>query len=74
MVKPEDAERLTGFIRGGISPFGQKRKNITILDQDAMQLPEILVSGGRRGFSVGVNPNDLVKSLNALVGAIADPE
>ncbi len=51
MVKPEDAERLTGFIRGGISPFGQKEK-ISLFRPDAMQLPEILVVVEDEVFSV----------------------
>ena len=74
MVKPEDAERLTGYVVGGISPFGQKRRNITILAASAMTLPEILVSGGRRGFSVGVKPQDLIAALGALTGDITEPQ
>ena len=74
MVKPEDAERLTGFVCGGISPFGQKKRTITIVADTALNLKEMLVSGGRRGFSVGVNPTDLIKALGAKTGAITDPE
>ena len=74
MVKPEDAERLTGYVVGGISPFGQKRRSITILSASAMTLPEILVSGGRRGFSVGVKPQDLISALGALTGDITEPQ
>ena len=73
-VKPEDAERLTGYVVGGISPFGQKRRNITILAASAVNLPEILVSGGRRGFSVGVKPQDLIAALGALTGDITEPQ
>lgn len=72
MVKPQDAERLTGYVCGGISPFGQKKRTITVIAQDALALPEILVSGGRRGLSVGINPNDLVKALNAKSGEITE--
>ncbi len=72
MVNPQDAERLTGYVCGGISPFGQKKRTLTILSDTAMELPEILVSGGKRGVSVGINPKDLVESLNASVGDITE--
>ncbi|MGN0894577.1 MAG: aminoacyl-tRNA deacylase [Succinivibrio sp.] len=68
VAPPADATRITGYVIGGVSPFGQKRRTITLLCDSALMFDEILVSGGRRGFSVGVNPNDLVKSLNATVG------
>ncbi|MGN1281644.1 MAG: Cys-tRNA(Pro) deacylase [Succinivibrio sp.] len=72
VASPADATRITGYVIGGVSPFGQKRKTVTLLCQSAMQFDEIIVSGGRRGFSVGVNPNDLVKALNATVGDFLD--
>ena len=68
VATPNDATRITGYVIGGVSPFGQKRRTLTLLSESAMQFDEILVSGGRRGLSVGVNPNDLVKVLNATVG------
>ena len=54
VADPASAQRITGFVIGGVSPFGQKRRTLTLLSQSAMQYEEILVSGGRRGFSVGV--------------------
>ncbi|MGN1392912.1 MAG: Cys-tRNA(Pro) deacylase [Succinivibrionaceae bacterium] len=72
MVKPSDAERLTGYVCGGISPFGQKKRTITIVSDTVNNLSEMLVSGGKRGLSVGLAPSDLVKVLNAKVGAITD--
>ncbi len=74
MVKPQDAERLTGYVCGGISPFGQKKRTMTLLAANAVNLPEILVSGGRRGLSIGINPQDLINSLDAKIGDITDPE
>ena len=68
IATPQDAMRVTGFVIGGVSPFGQKRKTLTLLCESAMQFDEILVSGGRRGLSVGVSPADLVKVLDAKVG------
>ncbi len=68
VADPASAQRVTGFVIGGVSPFGQKRRTLMLLSQSAMQYDEILVSGGRRGFSVGVKPADLVKVLDAKVG------
>ena len=74
MVKPADAERLTGYVCGGISPFGQKRRTITLVSDRALVLTEMLVSGGQRGFSVGLPPDVLVKVLDAKTGDITDDQ
>lgn len=71
---PQTATRITGFVVGGISPFGQKRKTLTILHESALLQDEILVSGGRRGLSIGITPQILVSSLNAIVGDVEDPQ
>ena len=55
---------------GGISPLGQRTHHKTVLDESALQYDEILLSGGKRGFSVGVNPNDLLKVLDAVAAPI----
>ena len=73
MASPADVTRVTGFIIGGVSPFGQKRRTRVLLAQSALQFDEILVSGGRRGFSVGVAPQDLIAVLEATVGDFLDP-
>lgn len=72
MVDPKVAEKLTGYVVGGISPFGQKKQVKTIIDAEALNHEEILVSGGKRGLSVGINPQDLIKLLDASVGEITD--
>lgn len=69
---PATAQRVTGYVVGGISPFGQKRKTLTIIDQSAMEQEEILVSAGKRGMSVGISPQDLVKLLDAIVGDVQE--
>lgn len=72
MMKPLDAERLTGYKVGGISPFAQKKQLPTLLDSRALQQETILVSGGRRGLSVGIAPKDLIALLNAKVAPIGE--
>lgn len=72
VADPAEATRITGYVIGGVSPFGQKRRTLTLLAQCALQYDEILVSGGRRGLSVGVNPQDLIKALNAKTGDFLD--
>lgn len=72
VADPAEATRVTGYVIGGVSPFGQKRRTLALLSQSALEFDEILVSGGRRGFSVGVNPADLVKVLDAKTGDFLD--
>lgn len=71
MMVPADAERLTGYVVGGISPFGQKRRSPTVLDEMAELFDVIYVSGGRRGLDLAVAPGALVGVLGAIVGPIA---
>ena len=73
MADPADAERATGYVVGGISPFGQRRTLPTVVDESASHHEVVYVSGGRRGFDVGIAPADLVRLTTALVAAIARP-
>lgn len=71
LADPKVAERVTGYIIGGISPIGQKRALPTVLDELAVLYDVVYVSGGRRGFDIGLAPDDLVRATGAQLAAIA---
>ena len=71
MATPEEAERATGYVVGGISPVGQKRSHTSVLDESALRQETILVSGGRRGLDLELAPGDLVRVTQASVAPIA---
>ena len=73
MADAATAERLTGYVVGGISPFGHKRQLPVYVDVSARTFPTILVSGGRRGMSVEVAAEDLVALLAARFARLARP-
>jgi Cys-tRNA(Pro)/Cys-tRNA(Cys) deacylase len=62
MMKPADAERLTGFKVGGISPFGQRKAVPTAMDETAELFDEVLINGGQRGLLIGLVPADAVRA------------
>jgi Cys-tRNA(Pro)/Cys-tRNA(Cys) deacylase len=70
MMKPADAERLTGYHVGGISPFGQKKRVPTVLEAAALAHTEVFLNGGQRGLQVKMAPGDIVRVLNAVTAAI----
>ncbi len=67
------AERATGFVAGGISPVGQKRRLPVVVDESALALATMFCSGGRRGLEIEIAPADLIKAAGATVAAIAAP-
>lgn len=71
MLDPKQAERLTGYVVGGISPFGQRRVLPTVIDETCGAHETIYVSGGRRGIDIEIAPSDLVTMLSAVVAPIA---
>ncbi|WP_319380859.1 Cys-tRNA(Pro) deacylase [Thiomicrorhabdus sp.] len=63
MAAPELVERSTGYVLGGVSPLGQKKRLKTVLDSSAREYDSIFVSGGRRGVGIELNPDELLKLL-----------
>jgi Cys-tRNA(Pro)/Cys-tRNA(Cys) deacylase len=70
MADPAAAERSTGYVRGGISPLGQRKKLRTVLDSSASAHATICVSAGRRGLEVELAPDDLAKLTDAVSAPI----
>ena len=70
MMKPADAERLTGFVVGGISPFGQKKQVPTAIEAEALAREAVYINGGQRGLQVRLAPRDVVAALKAIAAPV----
>jgi Cys-tRNA(Pro)/Cys-tRNA(Cys) deacylase len=66
MMRPSDAERLTGYHVGGISPFGQKKRLPVAIEAAALEETSVYLNGGLRGLQVELDPNDAVNALGAI--------
>jgi Cys-tRNA(Pro)/Cys-tRNA(Cys) deacylase len=70
MMKPPDAERLTGYHVGGISPFGQKKRVPTTIEQAALREASVFINGGQRGLQIQIDPNEASKALGAVAADV----
>ena len=73
LASPREAQRLTGYVPGGISPFGQRRKMPALVDHSALSYPSIWVSAGKRSLQIEIDPSDLVSVLAATTAPLANP-
>lgn len=70
LADPAGAERATGYVIGGISPLGQRRRLQTVIDEGALQYETIFVSAGRRGLQIELSPLDLVALTRATTAPL----
>lgn len=71
MADKAAAQRRSGYVLGGISPFGQRQHSSTVIDQSALEFDTVFISGGRRGFSLEIAPRDAARATGAIWAPIA---
>jgi Cys-tRNA(Pro)/Cys-tRNA(Cys) deacylase len=71
MADVKRAERASGYVKGGISPFGQRQPSPAVVDASVREHASVFVNGGRRGLEIELAPDDLIRALGATVAAIA---
>lgn len=71
MLPPAEAERITGYHVGGISPLGQRKRVTVFIEAAAMAHPTIIFNGGRRGLQIEIPPGELVKLLDAKAAELS---
>ena len=73
MAERAAAERSSGYVIGGISPFGQRKRLPTVVDESALRWDRVLCSAGKRGWDVAVHPQDLIRLTEAVTADIRAP-
>ena len=71
MTPLAEAERLSGYVKGGISPFGQRQKIDVVIDRSVEDHTTVFVNGGRRGLQIELQPKDLIDALGASLADLA---
>ena len=71
MAQVAAAERATGYVAGGISPVGQRKRLPVVVDESALRFATVFCSGGRRGLEIEIGPADLIRAARASVAAIS---
>jgi Cys-tRNA(Pro)/Cys-tRNA(Cys) deacylase len=74
MADAQAAERASGYVVGGISPLGQRKRMPVVIDSTALGFATVFCSGGRRGLEIELAPGDLVRAADATVADIGQPE
>ncbi|GLS28247.1 Cys-tRNA(Pro) deacylase [Marinibactrum halimedae] len=72
MADPREVERATGYVLGGVSPLGQKKRLPTVVDKSAQQYTTMYVSAGRRGLEIELSPSDLQQITQGIFAPIVD--
>lgn len=70
MMKPAMAEKITGYVVGGISPFGQKKRVPTAIEVTALDQSHVFINGGQRGLQIRLSPLDAQQALNAVAAPL----
>ena len=74
MAEPKQVERSTGYVLGGVSPLGQKKRHKTVIDSSAQTLASMYVSAGKRGLEIELSPSQLANSLGASFAQITQDD
>ncbi|RYX93904.1 MAG: Cys-tRNA(Pro) deacylase [Bradyrhizobiaceae bacterium] len=72
MMRPEDAERITGYHVGGISPFGQKKRVPVLIEQASLVETTVYLNGGQRGLQIEIAPDAARTALDAAAASLTD--